>query len=127
MVYIELNMVRAGVVCHPSEWPWCSYAEWKGVRRRYGVVDQRECLRLLGGPSLAEFRANYDALIQDALAKDAMARQPQWTESIAVGSRSFVEAMAQTVSHRQHLDFSPVGENAWVLREEPPTGLTAMA
>ena len=28
MVYIELNMVRAGVVRHPGEWRWCSYVEW---------------------------------------------------------------------------------------------------
>jgi hypothetical protein len=56
-----------------------------------------------------------------------MARQPQWTESIAVGSRAFVEAMAQNVSHRQHLEFSPVGENAWALREEPTAKPTAMA
>jgi putative transposase len=25
MVYIELNMVLAGVVRHPEQWPWCSY------------------------------------------------------------------------------------------------------
>ena len=38
-----------------------------------------------------------------------MARQPQWTESIAVGSRPFVETIAQTVSHRQHLECLPAG------------------
>jgi putative transposase len=27
MVYIDLNMVRAGVVDHPSEWPDCGYHE----------------------------------------------------------------------------------------------------
>ncbi len=70
MVYIDLNMVRAGVVAHPAQWPWCSYSEWMGQRRRYGVVDRKECLRVLGGASLAEFRANYDALIDTRLAKD---------------------------------------------------------
>jgi putative transposase len=29
--YIDLNMVRAGVVGHPSEWPWCSYPELSGT------------------------------------------------------------------------------------------------
>jgi len=52
MVYIDLNMVRAGVVTHPVQWPWCSYGEWMGQRRRYGVVDSTECLRVLGGASL---------------------------------------------------------------------------
>ena len=27
MVYVDLNMVRAGVVTHPSEWPFCAYNE----------------------------------------------------------------------------------------------------
>ena len=52
MDYIDLNMVRAGVVTHPVQWPWCSYGEWMGQRRRYGVVDSTECLRVLGGASL---------------------------------------------------------------------------
>jgi putative transposase len=120
IVYIELNMVRAGVVAHPSQWPWCSYAEWMGLRKRYGAVDQEACLSLLGGASLAEFRANYQHLITTTIAEDAMARQPQWTESIAVGSRPFVEAIAQTVSHRQHLECLPVGQSAWLLRDESP-------
>ena len=57
MVYIDLNMVRAGVVAHPAQWPWCSYSEWMGQRRRYGVIDTKECLRILGGATLEEFRA----------------------------------------------------------------------
>ena len=118
MVYIDLNMARAGVVTHPAQWPWCSYSEWFGFRRRYEVVDCNESLRVLGGVSLEEFRANYEALIQARLAKDAMAREPHWTESIAVGSRAFVESIAQTVTHRQRLDYSTVGESGWVLRED---------
>jgi putative transposase len=79
-------MVRAGVVAHPAEWPWCSYGEWMGQRRRYGVVDFKECLPVLGGATPEQCRANYQALIRTRLAQDVMARQPQWTESIAVGA-----------------------------------------
>ena len=57
-------------------------------------------------------------MIQARLAKDAVAREPHWTESIAVGSRAFVESIAQTVTHRQQLDYATVGEGVWVLREE---------
>jgi putative transposase len=127
MVYIDLNMVRAGVVAHPAQWPWCSYGEWMGQRRRYGVVDPNECLRVLGGATLAEFRANYDAMINIRLAKDVMAREPQWTESIAVGSQGYVEAIGQTVNHRQRLNYSRVGENLWVLREDLPMPFREMA
>jgi putative transposase len=121
MVYIELNMVRAGAAPHPAQWPWCSYIEWMGQRRRYGVIDIQECLRILGGATLEEFRANYQAMINGRLARDAMAREPQWTESIAVGSRAFVEAIAEKTTHRQRLSCSMIGENAWVLREDLPS------
>ncbi len=48
-----------------------------------------------------------------------MARAPQWTESIAVGSQAFVEAIGQTVRCRQRLDYAPIGEDVWVLRDLP--------
>src|SRR6188472_1401318 len=105
MAYCDLNMVRAGVVAHPAQWPWCSYGEWMGQRRRYGGIDPNECLRELGGAVLAEFRANYDALITTRLRKDVRDREPQWTESIAVGSKVFVEAIGQAVNHRQRLSY----------------------
>ena len=88
-----------------------------GQRRRYRVIDAEECLLALGGATLEEFRLQYDALITSRLAKDATAREPQWTESIAVGSQAFVEAIGQTVRGRQRLDYAPIGENAWVLRD----------
>jgi hypothetical protein len=38
-----------------------------------------------------------------------------------------VEAIGQTIRHRQQLTYLPVGENAWALREQPllPFGQTA--
>jgi len=39
MVYMDLNMVRAGVVCHPSEWPFSGYNEIQRPRKRYALVD----------------------------------------------------------------------------------------
>jgi putative transposase len=116
MVYIDLNMVRAGAVKHPSQWPWCGYREWAGLRRRYRVVDQRECLQLCGAADVAEFQRHYECLIQERLARD-MAREPQWTESIAVGSRAFVDEIARGITCRQRLESTAVDASAWVLRE----------
>src|SRR4030066_1954060 len=39
MVYIDLNMVRAGVVTHPFEWPFGGYNEILSPRRRYGLIN----------------------------------------------------------------------------------------
>lgn len=39
LVYVDLNMVRAGVVTHPSEWPFCGYNEIQKPRQRYSLID----------------------------------------------------------------------------------------
>jgi len=47
LCYIELNMVRCGVVEHPRDWAWVGYHEIMGSRRRYRLVDvDRLCWRL---------------------------------------------------------------------------------
>lgn len=38
LCYIDLNMVRAGVIRHPNEWPWCGYRELTGKRKRYRLL-----------------------------------------------------------------------------------------
>jgi len=48
MVYIDLNMVRAGVVSHPSEWPYGGYNEIQ-VPRRKNVIIAYDRLRQLTG------------------------------------------------------------------------------
>ena len=38
-VYIDLNMVRAWVVTHPSEWQFCGYHEIQKPKERYALID----------------------------------------------------------------------------------------
>jgi putative transposase len=62
--YIDLNMVRAGVVPHPHDWPWCGYRELVGDRSRYRLLDIDRLLELLGVPDLETFGAEYRTHIQ---------------------------------------------------------------
>src|SRR6266540_2384750 len=39
LVYIDLNMVRAGVVSHPAEWEMNGYNGIQSPPKRYGVID----------------------------------------------------------------------------------------
>jgi putative transposase len=39
-VYVDLNMVRAGVVTHPRQWAAGGYHEIQGKRQRYLIVDR---------------------------------------------------------------------------------------
>ena len=48
MAYIDLNMVRAGVVRHPCEWPMSGYREIQNPPARYAVIDQSALLDIFG-------------------------------------------------------------------------------
>jgi putative transposase len=119
MVYIGLNMRRCGVAAHPRDWPWCGYHELSGSRRRYRILDMERVLELCGGISASEFRDNYEAMIEERIARDLAKREPQWTESIAVGSEAFIREVAKRIQGRQELEIRPEGLD-WCLREAPP-------
>jgi len=116
MVYIDLNMVRCGVVPHPREWAWCGYQELMGLRQRFRILDFDRVLELFGGGSAAAFRQHYEALIQERIAKDQMKREPEWTEAIAVGSERFVREMAVAIRGRRRLVIEGAGQT-WTLKE----------
>jgi hypothetical protein len=91
MVYIDMNMVRAGVVTHPSEWPFSGYNEIQNPRKRYALIDHENLMELLGVGGMVELKASYRVWVEESLAVQGRGRQPRWTESIAVGSEVFVE------------------------------------
>jgi len=87
---MDLNMVRVGVVKHPSEWPFCGYNEIQAPRERYALIDYKGLKDLLNFKSMDEFAATYREWIEVSLKKASHSREGKWTESIAVGSESFV-------------------------------------
>lgn len=90
MVYIDLNMVRAGVVVHPSEWAECGYNEIIHQPKRYSLIDRKTLtgiLEYIHGESLTD---DYQRIVSDAMKNKPQARQPMWTEGIAVGNEDFV-------------------------------------
>jgi putative transposase len=48
LVYIDLNMVRAGVVRDPEQWPDCGYVEIQHPGARYGIIDYERLMELMG-------------------------------------------------------------------------------
>ena len=89
-VYIDLNMVRAGVVEHPSEWPFCGYHEIQKPKERYAIIDYKGLKAAYGFSEVNEFAESYRGWVDEALKRVKYHREPKWTESIAVGSESFV-------------------------------------
>ena len=89
-VYIDLNMVRAGVVNHPSEWPFCGYNEIMEPRDRYALIDYNGLKDLFNFQEMDKFAASYRGWIEESLKTMSRDRDGKWTESIAVGSKAFV-------------------------------------
>ena len=68
MKYIDLNMVRARVVDHPSEWGWCGYDELVGARQRYRLIDLDCALEWLGRMSRETFIQDYRRAVRASMA-----------------------------------------------------------
>ncbi len=92
LVYIDLNMVRAGVVEHPSKWEVGGYREIQQPPVRYRVIDRPELANVLAVSGLAELQARHRAWVEEALRTgEASRHDDSWTESVAVGSEGFVQ------------------------------------
>lgn len=91
MTYIDLNMVRAGVVRHPSQWPFSGYVEIQNPPRRYSVIDRKSLMELYEKKDDNQLSIACQELTEEFLAKDQMVRNEIWSESIAIGSKSYIE------------------------------------
>ncbi len=100
LTYMDLNMVRAGAVAHPSEWEFSGYSEIQQPRERYSIIDHSTLMKLLNIPSLEALRQRHSAWIQEALARTEQVREAKWTESVAVGSGDFVESVKKKLGVR---------------------------
>jgi putative transposase len=90
LAYIDLNMVRAGVVRHPSEWAFGGYNEIQNPKQRYSIIDSDALAGLLGIKNEAQMRDMHRQWVEAILTDGSNKRDAQWTESIAVGDKEFV-------------------------------------
>ena len=91
LLYIDLNMVRAGVVGHPSEWLFSGYKEIQVPRERYTLIDYEGLRKLLNFNEMPDLADAYRGWIEEAIAGDGQLRDVKWSESIAVGSVTDVD------------------------------------
>ena len=90
LAYIDLNMVRAGVVRHPIEWTYGGYREIQNPKQRYSLVNRQKLADLLGirdSDQLSDYHRNW---VEEILKNGSNQRDAKWTESIAVGDKDFV-------------------------------------
>jgi putative transposase len=116
VVYIDLNMVRAGVVVHPAQWEQGGYHEIQREPARYRIVD-RQALAEAAGVKLTQLAAVHGEWVEAALRVREQRRRPLWTESLAVGEREFVEQFQRELGGRaRHREIEAV-EQGHILRD----------
>ena len=101
LVYIELNMVRCGVVRHPEDWSWVGYHEIMGRRKRYRLLDLERLAWRLATPEIEDVRHHLARALDLEISRHEMRREPCWSESLAVGSSAFLaRTQPQILSRR---------------------------
>jgi putative transposase len=117
MTYIDLNMVRAGVVSHPQAWAHSGYSEIQSPPSRYRIIDLEALAQLCSFSSTQELQRAHRQWILSALAEDRHVRQAQWSEAIAVGSERFTQGVKErlgvSATHREVVQ----SEDSYALRE----------
>jgi putative transposase len=91
LVYIDLNMVRAGMVDHPSNWPHGGYNEIQTPRRKNIIIAYERLRQLAGFEDYESLVSVHRKWVQAALEESDARRESRWTEDIAVGGRPFIE------------------------------------
>lgn len=120
LVYIDMNMVRAGVVRHPSKWPHCGYHEIQQPPLRYRILDQDALRVLCQVAASADLPALHREWVDAALRDDkARWRDDIWTQSVAVGQRDYVESVQNALGYRAKARTCLDGEEGCYLREAP--------
>jgi putative transposase len=120
LCYVDLNMIRAGAVERPEGWPWCGYHELVGKRQRYAILDIDRLLQSLDIGDMATFRDVYADAIERRLSSGRKEREGVWTESLAVGSKPFVEQVQKKQVRRTRFDLYAVESapsETWAVRE----------
>ncbi len=100
LVYMDLNMVRAGVVSHPAEWSFSGYSEIQNPRKRYGLINHERLVYLAEVNSQEDLKQAHKDWINERLKNGNPFREDQWTESLAVGGGAFVKEIRDELGAR---------------------------
>ena len=67
MVYIDTNMIRAGIVSHPSQWLFSGYNEIQFPRRKNILINYDRLQSLFGTGSYEQLRRSHEGWVNEDL------------------------------------------------------------
>jgi putative transposase len=117
LVYIDLNMVRAGVVKRPAEWTHGGYQDLQEPPERYTLIQLAGLSALCGFTDVVDFQQAHRQWVAEALTRETGKRDARWSEAVAVGSEAFVERLKRELGMKaQHRDIDEA-DGAYALGE----------
>lgn len=129
LLYVDMNMVRAGVVRHPRHWTFGGYHELAGTRQRYRIIDMKRLLVCLGLRDTAAFRDWYGDVLDGLCRLPVPPSEPFWSSAFAVGDKSWLadltgnderlETLMSPADAGQETDES---KGAWLIRASQAMG-----
>ena len=119
ITYIDMNMVRAGVVKHPRWWTASGYREIQSSSSRSWIINRSALVKLLGLSDFATLQQQHKQWTEAALRSEHNERDECWTQALAVGGHSFVsQFQTQLGMHARYQEISEVGDT-FRLGEKP--------
>jgi len=91
LIYIDLNMVRTGLIAHPTQWPFSGYNEIQNPKRKNILIHYEKLMELLAIDSYDLLREYHRGWVEEYLNNESNSRDDKWSKSIAVDSKGFVE------------------------------------
>ena len=98
LIYIDLNMVRAGQVSRPEQWSCSGYHEALHPRQRGSRIDMNSLCRLLEFETPGDMLVVRSSMIDAQLAQGVSRRESVWTESVAVGNLDYALKMRRALA-----------------------------
>jgi putative transposase len=119
LLYIDLNMVRAGAVEHPEQWPSGGYCEGHSPRQEGHLLDQDRLVKLFNKQNWQEFQKFWEKMVSVSLDRGSslLTRDEKWSGSIAVGSEHFVSRVKQELGARGWKRELHGQDDTWHLKE----------
>jgi putative transposase len=111
LLYLDMNMVRAGAVNHPSEWDFGGYQELCGNRKRYRIIDQDRLLNYLEIGDIVNFREWHGKTLDELCSREEHPRERFWSRSFAVGSPEWFEEISPLKRQNLQKYIEPAGDS----------------
>ena len=124
LVYIDLNMVRAGVVKHPSEYGVSGYNELQNPPKRYSIINRAALMEFFSIKEEERLRNEHRAWIETELKNGFQQRAPHWSEAVAIGTENYIEEIHKKLDGKAVGRSVSVCNGAMVLKEpQSPYGI----